>query len=50
MADESENSGRPPMPMDNYTAMLILSFVAISIGCLILAIELYRDGLPLTPP
>jgi len=49
MAEKSDNSGRGPTPMDNYTAMLILSFVAISIGCLILALELYRDALPLAP-
>lgn len=46
---EKSNSGRGPTPMDNYTAMLVLSFVAIAIGCLVLGLELARDGLPLKP-
>jgi hypothetical protein len=47
MADDPHSSDVRP-PMNVYTAMLLLSFVAVSIGCLLLAIELVR--LPLTPP
>ena len=47
MADSDNKTS--VQPMNIYTAMMILSFLAISIGCLILAIELYGRGLPLTP-
>jgi hypothetical protein len=48
MADDDRwADSRPPMTV--YTAMLLLSFVAVSIGCLLLAIELFSRGLPLTP-
>lgn len=47
MADNDEN--KPVQPMNIYTAMVVLSFLAISTGCLILAMELYGRGLPLTP-
>lgn len=47
MADSGDT--KAPAPMNIYTAMMILSFVAISIGCLILAIELWSRGLPLDP-
>ena len=48
MAKDSSQSSRPPMNV--YTAMLLLSFVAVSIGCMLLAIELFSRRLPLTPP
>jgi hypothetical protein len=35
--------------MNVYTAMLLLSFVAMSIGCLILALDLFSRRLPLKP-
>ena len=47
MADDGSPQTRPPMNV--YTAMLLLSFVAISIGCLLLSIELFGRRLPLTP-
>lgn len=47
MADVDSDS-RPPMNV--YTAMLLLSFVAVSIGCLLLALELFSRRMPLTPP
>jgi hypothetical protein len=47
MADADDK--KPVQPMNIYTAMLVLSFLAVSIGCLILAIELYGRGLPLKP-
>jgi hypothetical protein len=49
MADDLNSSGARP-PMNVYTAMLLLSFVAVSIGCLLLTIELFSRRLPLTPP
>jgi hypothetical protein len=36
--------------MNTDTAMLLLSFVALAIGCLILAIDLFTRRLPLGPP
>jgi hypothetical protein len=47
MADDDSPHVRPPMNV--YTAMLLLSFVAISIGCILLAIELFERRLPLVP-
>jgi hypothetical protein len=35
--------------MNVYTAMLLLSFLAMSIGCLILALDLFSRRLPLKP-
>jgi hypothetical protein len=50
MADDSK-SDSPRQPMNVYTAMLLLSFVAVSTGCLILALDLFfrRMQLPLKP-
>ena len=48
MADDDRWADSRP-PMNDYTAMHLLSFVAVSIGCLLLAIELFSRGLPLTP-
>lgn len=42
MADDANAGGKPKPAMDIYTAMLILAFVAISIGCVILALDLTR--------
>jgi len=50
MAESSDDQGRGSPPMDNYTAMLLLSFVAIAIGCLILGFDLWFRKLPLSPP
>jgi hypothetical protein len=47
MADDDSPHVRTPMNV--YTAMLLLSFVAISIGCILLAIELFERRLPLVP-
>ena len=47
MADDGASRARPPMNV--YTAMLLLSFVAISIGCIFLAIELFGRQMPLAP-
>lgn len=43
MADDQEKR-RAPMNTD--TAMLLLAFVALAIGCLILAIDLFSRRLP----
>jgi hypothetical protein len=46
----SSDAGRPQRPpMNVYTAMLLLSFVALAVGCLLLAIDLYSRRLPLSP-
>jgi hypothetical protein len=39
----------PRPPMNVYTAMLLLSFVALAVGCLLLAIDLFSRRLPLSP-
>ena len=49
MVDEQSTSQRRPH-MSVHTAMLILAFVALSIGCLILALDLYLRRMPLAPP
>jgi len=49
MADDQPTARRRP-PMNVDTAMLVLSFVALSIGCLILALDLYLRRIPLAPP
>ena len=47
MADDGSPQARPPLNV--YTAMLLLSFVAIAIGCLFLALELFGRALPPAP-
>ena len=47
MADDSQPKRRSPMNID--TVMLALSFVAHSIGCLILALDLFMRRMPLSP-
>lgn len=44
---DRQSRARPPVNV--YTAMLLLSFVAISLGCLMLALELFWRRLPLSP-
>lgn len=46
--DTDRDNRRAPMNTD--TAMLLLSFAALAIGCLILAIDLFTRRLPLGPP
>ena len=45
----ADNETHPRKPMNSDTAMLIMSFVALSIGCLILALDLYMRRMPLSP-
>ena len=47
MADDGSPQARPPMNV--YTAMLLLSFVAIAVGCILLAVELFGRRMPLVP-
>jgi len=49
MATDLDPQPRRRPPVNVYTAMLLLSFVAISVGCLMLALELYSRRLPLSP-
>ena len=48
MADDSKPNARRP-PINVYTAMLLLSFIAVSTGCLILALDLFFRRMPLKP-
>jgi hypothetical protein len=53
MATNDEQEGQGPAPkkqMDLYTAMLLLSFIAISIGCIVLALDLSRYDFQIVPP
>jgi len=45
--DDVGPARRPPMNV--YTAMLLLSFLALAVGCLLLAIDLFSRRLPLSP-
>ena len=47
MADDSQPQRRSPMNID--TVMLVLSFVALSIGCLLMALDLFYRRMPLSP-
>ena len=48
MADDSLPAPRPPVNV--YTAMIVLSFVAIAIGCIVLALELSEYDFKIVPP
>ena len=48
MADDSSPAPRPPVNV--YTAMIVLSFVAIAIGCIVLALDLARYDFQIVPP
>ena len=43
-----ESTRRPPVNV--YTAMLVLSFIAIAVGCLFLALDLWRYDFKILPP
>lgn len=49
MTNDADHDNRRA-PMNTDTAMLLLSFLALAIGCLILAIDLFSRRLPLGPP
>jgi hypothetical protein len=48
MADDQQPVSRPPVNV--YTAMLLLSFVAIAVGCIVLALDLARYDFQIQPP
>lgn len=48
MADKSDRDAAPP-PVNVYTAMLLLAFVAISVGCLMLALDLAQYNFEIKP-
>lgn len=50
MSTDEDNQSKPRGPVDTYTAMLLLSFAALAIGCLILAIDLFGRRMPLGTP
>ena len=50
MPEEDVQGPEPKKVMDLYTAMLLLSFIAISIGCIVLALDLSRYEFAIAPP
>lgn len=46
MADDHQT----PPPVNVYTAMLVLSFLAIAVGCVMLALALGEYGFQIQPP
>lgn len=50
MPEDAEYSGPRRPPMNSDTAMLLLSFVALAVGCLILGLDLFMRRMPLAPP
>jgi hypothetical protein len=46
MADDQQT----PPPVNVYTAMLVLSFIAIAVGCVMLALALGEYGFEIQPP
>lgn len=49
MSDNLQTTQQRRGPMNVYTAMLAMAFVAMTIACVILAIDLFSRGLPLKP-
>lgn len=49
MDDEQQPAEQSRAPMNVYTGMLAMAFVAITIACIILAVDLFSRGLPLKP-
>ena len=49
MSTDSQPERKPRPPVNVYTAMLLLSFLAVSVGCLFLALDLFTRRLPLHP-
>lgn len=47
MADDSQTT---PPPVNVYTAMLVLSFIAIAVGCIMLALDLADYEFKIQPP
>lgn len=49
MSTDLQPSSPKRPPMNVYTAMLAIAFVAMTIACVILALELFARRLPLRP-
>lgn len=49
MSTDLQPSSPKRPPMNVYTAMLAISFVAMTIACIIMALELFTRNLPLRP-
>ena len=49
MSDDIQPVEQRRGPMNVYTAMLAMAFVAMTIACVILAVDLFSRGLPLKP-
>lgn len=50
MSDDIKPAAPRRPPMNVYTALLAMSFVALTIACVVLAIDLFsKDRLPLKP-
>ena len=47
MADDQQTT---PPPVNVYTAMLVLSFIAIAVGCIMLALYLGNYDFQIQPP
>jgi hypothetical protein len=47
---DNGSSGRGRKPFDINGVLLVLSFIALTIGCIILAVDLFTRRLPLGPP
>ncbi|MEI8227480.1 MAG: hypothetical protein WCH77_04365 [Planctomycetota bacterium] len=47
MADDQQTT---PPPVNVYTAMLVLSFIAIAVGCIMLALYLAKYDFQIQPP
>jgi len=45
----AKSSPSPRPPVNVYTAMLVLAFIAISIACIVLALDLNQYGFKITP-
>jgi hypothetical protein len=50
MSTDQDNQSQQRGPVDTDTVMLLLSFTALAIGCLILAIDLFGRRMPLGTP
>ena len=49
MTDDPQHQPERRSPMNIDTAMLLLSFLALSVGCLIMALDLFLRRMPLAP-
>jgi hypothetical protein len=50
MSIDSDGGSRSRPPLNTDSVLLLLSFIALTIGCIILAVDLFTRRLPLGPP